>query len=315
MNDAIIGSTGFVGTNLCAAHDFSARFHSRNIAEIDGTRFDSVVCAAAPATMWAANQDPDGDLRNIQGLLSHLERMHADHFVLISTIAVLAQPDGLDEATDRFEATKAYGRNRRLLEEACLARFPRTYILRLPALFGRGLKKNLIFDILNPAPSFLKPDKYDELVGQLDGRAAANLQRVYTYAEEFKMYRCERDRLVGGDREALIRALKAVGFTAANFTNADSTFQFYALADLWSDIDVAKKNGLQVMHLAPEPLRAGDVFRELTGEDFDVRTATVYHEDMRTIHAKLWHQPKSYIRDRTSVLTGLKAFCQQSVQL
>src|SRR5262245_12258181 len=85
VTDAIIGATGFVGTNLCAQHDFSEQFHSRNISKIAGKAYDIVVCAAAPATMWAANKDPDGDLHNIHELLSHIERVDAERFVLIST--------------------------------------------------------------------------------------------------------------------------------------------------------------------------------------------------------------------------------------
>jgi nucleoside-diphosphate-sugar epimerase len=97
-SSAIIGSTGFVGSNLRASHNFNDNFNSRNIAQISGKSYDLVVCAAAPATMWAANKNPEGDLQNIRTLVASLKGIKAHRFVLISTIAVLADAAaGLDE--------------------------------------------------------------------------------------------------------------------------------------------------------------------------------------------------------------------------
>jgi hypothetical protein len=55
----------------------------------------------------------------------------------------------VDEATpiDATAAT-AYGRHRLELERYLSARFD-TLIVRLPGLFGRGLKKNVIYDLLH----------------------------------------------------------------------------------------------------------------------------------------------------------------------
>ena len=309
MSDALVGSTGFVGRNLSAVHAFGAGFHSRNIADISGRSFDTVVCAAAPATMWAANKDPEGDLANIRRLIGHLETVTAGRFVLVSTIAVLEDAAaGLDEGTQRFETAKAYGRNRRLLEAACQSLFPRTHVLRLPALFGRELKKNFLFDILNPVPSFLPPARFDALAARLPEPAARVLREAYAMADEVGMYRCDRARLAGPAGETLTRALFAAGFTALDFTHADSRYQYYGLARLWDDIGRVIDHEIGVMHLAPEPVGAGEVYAALTGQALESRSAPLYREDMRTRHAGLWDGPPGYIQSRAEVLAALKAF-------
>ncbi|MDG3438846.1 NAD-dependent epimerase/dehydratase family protein [Nitrospirillum amazonense] len=308
MADGLIGHTGFVGTNLGAAHTFAGLFNSKNIAELDGSQFDVLVCAAAPATMWAANKDPENDLQNIYRLLSHIERARAERFVLISTIAVLADPVGLDESTNRFETGKAYGRNRRFLEEACTALFPRCHVLRLPALFGSGLKKNFLFDILNPAPSFLSQERYKDMLDRLPHAAVGLLKAVYEFDQGLAMYRCARERLIGANRGLLVDAMRTAGFTALNFTNPDSSYQYYGLARLWSDIGVVIRNELPVVHLAPEPLRAGDIYQFVTGHSFSGTDAATYHEDMKTLHADLLGGSRGYIQDRASVLSDISTF-------
>lgn len=151
MTQALIGYTGFVGGNLLAQAPYEARFNSRNIREIEGQEFELVVCAGAPAAKWIANQKPDEDWANLEGLIAHLDRVKAPSFILVSTIDVYARPLGVDESSEAFATREAnaYGYHRRRLEEAVLARFPGATIIRLPGLFGSGLKKNVIYDFLN----------------------------------------------------------------------------------------------------------------------------------------------------------------------
>jgi len=57
--DALIGDSGFVGTNLARQHGFAASFNSRTIGQAAGNGFDTVLCAAAPGSMFEANRFPD----------------------------------------------------------------------------------------------------------------------------------------------------------------------------------------------------------------------------------------------------------------
>jgi nucleoside-diphosphate-sugar epimerase len=148
-SDALIGDTGFVGSNLLRRHSFESTFNSANIDEIRGRSFDLVVCAGARADQRKANADPAGDLNGIERLTRALEHVNARKLVLISTVDVFIEPRGVDEtSTVHMTGLHAYGRNRRLLEEIAASRFDAT-IVRLPALYGPGLTKDIIYDFLH----------------------------------------------------------------------------------------------------------------------------------------------------------------------
>ncbi len=147
---ALIGHTGFVGSNLLAQRHFDALYNSSSIGDIDGRRFTDVVCAGVSAVKWWANQNPDEDRLRIEGLIAHLDTIEADNFTLISTIDVYGTPVGVSEADQPApDGLHPYGLNRLLLERWVAGRFPFHQIVRLPALFGTGLKKNAIFDLMH----------------------------------------------------------------------------------------------------------------------------------------------------------------------
>jgi nucleoside-diphosphate-sugar epimerase len=150
MSSALIGYTGFVGGNLKNQHEFAELYNTQNIHEIDGKTFDLVVSSATPAEMWKANQDPEADMASIQSLMDHLATIKAEQFILISTIANYTRPIGVDEDSDLDTAhATPYGANRAKLEQFCREHFPKLLIVRLPGLFGNGLKKNAIYDLIH----------------------------------------------------------------------------------------------------------------------------------------------------------------------
>jgi len=160
---ALIGHTGFVGGNLDRQHSFCGRFNSKNIEEIRGASFDLVVVAGVQAKKWWANQNPAEDWAQIERLLNALSSVRAEKLVLISTIDVYPRPCGADEETPICEdPNNVYGVHRHRVEEALSRQFPTTCTVRLPGIFGDGLKKNVIFDLLhdniletiNPASRF-----------------------------------------------------------------------------------------------------------------------------------------------------------------
>ncbi len=79
--------------------------------------------------------------------MSALESMTAERFVLISTVDVYGQVNGVDESHPPMGAMP-YGVHRLELEQFIAACF-NALIVRLPAMFGPGLKKNAVYDLLN----------------------------------------------------------------------------------------------------------------------------------------------------------------------
>lgn len=150
MTSALIGHTGFVGSNLAAQQRFDERYDSKNIDSIAGRDFDLVVCAGAPGAKWLANQEPEKDRASIERLMAPLRSVRAKAFVLISTVDVFARAVGVDEdANADDEPATPYGRHRRDLERFVTERFDNALVVRLPGLFGPGLKKNVIYDFLH----------------------------------------------------------------------------------------------------------------------------------------------------------------------
>jgi hypothetical protein len=150
MTDALIGHTGFVGGTLLRQRGFEELYRSTDIGTIAGRDFGVVVCAGAPAQKWLANREPAADRARIEGLISNLASIKCSMFVLISTVDVFKNAVMVDESTDVDESgLHAYGSNRRLLEKFVASHFNQHLIVRLPGLVGPGLRKNVIYDLLN----------------------------------------------------------------------------------------------------------------------------------------------------------------------
>jgi dTDP-4-dehydrorhamnose reductase len=149
MNNCLIGYTGFVGSSLTDSQRYVLKINRGNIINLKGGRFDQITCAGLPAQKWKANQEPQKDLENTQNLICALKDVQADKFVLISTIDVYKSTTGITELETNQTPVHAYGKHRLLLEDFVRERFVNHLVLRLPALFGRNLKKNILFDLLN----------------------------------------------------------------------------------------------------------------------------------------------------------------------
>ncbi len=150
MKRALIGYTGFVGSNLNQQQEFTHTYNSSNIEEIREEQFDEIYFAGLPAAKWKCNLHPEDDIINVARIINNLREVSAGRFILISTVDVYKEPNGVDEDTPiLYDNHHAYGIHRRIFENFVREKFLNHFIIRLPGLFGDGLKKNIIYDFLN----------------------------------------------------------------------------------------------------------------------------------------------------------------------
>ena len=296
----LVGSTGFVGGNLLASHAFDAACHSTDVADQFGKDNDLVVYAGVPAAMYLANRDPEADLSVMRAARENLRRLNAKQTVLVSSIAVYADSRGRTEADEPAGAGLApYGANRLRLEQWVREDFENALIVRLPALYGRGLKKNFLYDLHTVAPAMLRPDKYRELAAKSDLVAAG-------YADGGNGFY----KLTGAVDAAALRAwFSQNDWNALHFTDSRSVYQFYDLAGLWGHIETALAAGLRVLNLATPPVSAAAVYRAVRGGPFkNELPGAPFDYDMRTEHAALFGGAGGYLCTEEEELAGIRRF-------
>lgn len=306
----LIGHSGFVGGALLRQSRFDACYNSVNIASIEGQAFGTLVCAAAPGSMLEANRAPERDAAQIDALIARLATVRAERFVLISSIAVLADfAAGDDESTGAFQQTLAYGRHRRALEAFVEDHFPGSLIVRLPALFGHGLRKNFLFDLMNPVPSLLAEAKRDALIGALEPAMAGWVEALYAPDAVTGLLKLDRATLNADRRRAALEdAVTTLGVSATQFHHPDTTYQYYPINRLWHDVGIALEARLSHLHLTAEPLTAAAIHARLTGRTMPETPARLHREDMRTRHAALWGAKGQYHFSAAATLERLAAF-------
>jgi hypothetical protein len=134
---ALVGYTGFVGANLVSPGRFTD--YSNTKQPLPPGHYEQIVCTALKGTKWWANVHPEEDYAMLGRLKEMLRHCTTDEFILISTIDALP-----------YEVVQtSYGKHRRWFEEWVKKTYLNVRIIRLPALFGPGLKKNVLFDLLH----------------------------------------------------------------------------------------------------------------------------------------------------------------------
>jgi nucleoside-diphosphate-sugar epimerase len=151
MNTLIIGRRGFVGSNLANLLPGATGVGRADIGAIAGDTFAEIYCAAPQAKKWWANQNPDQDRQEIDDLMAACRQIGCHgKFILFSTVDVYDPPLGMTERDLPQANVHPYGTNRYHLEKCITDHFgTKARIIRLPALVGQGLKKNIIYDLIN----------------------------------------------------------------------------------------------------------------------------------------------------------------------
>ena len=302
---SLVGYTGFVGSNIYSAGNFDAAYNSKNIAEAYGTNPDLLVYAGLRAEKYLANNAPEKDMELIFQAEKNIERIHPKMLVLISTIDVFKNPRGVDENTViETENLHAYGYNRYLLELWVRENFPAALIIRLPGLFGKNIKKNFIYDYINVIPFMLKAEKFYELAEK-----DSDLENYYNLQDN-GFYKVN---VSDADRDMLKDKFRMLGFSALNFTDSRSIYQFYNLERLWNDIQMVLSSGIKLWHPATEPVSAGELYQYLTGKEFNNELGGIpTNYDYRTIHDDLFGGKNGYICSKELVMEDIRRFVEEA---
>jgi len=300
---SLVGYTGFVGSNIYASagSEIEKVYNSKNIAEAFGTGPDVLIYAGLRAEKYLANKVPEKDMALIVQAEENIERIAPKKLVLISTIDVFKVPKGVDENSDiDTENLHAYGYNRYQLELWVRKNYPDALIIRLPGLFGKNIKKNFIYDYINVIPFMLKKTKFKELAEK-----DADLRKYYVLQDN-GFYRVN---VADTEKEMLKTKFRKLGFSALNFTDSRSVYQFYNLSNLWDDIRTALKADIKLWHPATEPVSAGEVYEYLTGEKFVNELDGVPADyGYRTIYADKFGGRDGYIADKNRIMMEINTF-------
>ena len=303
----IVGYTGFVGSNLAGQTAFDGLYNSANISEAFGRNPDILVYSGVRAEKFLANSEPQKDFDVIVNAIQNIQKINPKKVILISTVDVYPSAVGVDETNTIVSVDEqAYGKNRLYLEEWVEENFENYLIVRLPALFGKNLKKNFIYDLIQIVPFMLNEKKFQELFDK-----HLWLDAYYT-KQENGFYKL--NPIDGKDKTDLKQRFLDIGFTALNFTDSRGIFQFYNLDHLWADIEIALDNNIKKLNLATEPVSVNEIYRTIFDSDFSNEILPVAPKyDFQTVHASAFGRENGYIRGKETILNDIKKFISNAV--
>ena len=128
----------------------------------------------------------------------------------------------------------------------------------------------------------------------------------------------DRDQVIavagGPKKELLQKKFRKLGFTALNFTDSRSSFQFYSLGRLWEDIQIALNEGITLLNVATEPVTAAELYKALTGDVFkNELKGTPAKYDFRTTYASKFGGKDGYICSKEEVLADIRLFVKHMI--
>lgn len=299
---SLVGYTGFVGSNIAPNGEFDNLYNSKNISEAFGTKPDLLVYAGVRAEMFLANNFPEKDFDQIKEAFENIKKIEPKQIVLISTISVYGEnPCGDEDTIINENQLTAYGKNRLWLENKVSGNFSNHLIVRLPALYGKNIKKNFIFDYIYYTPSMLKGEKYLELK-----KMNPELEDYYKLQDN-GFYKCRK--LKSFERKNLIELLKSVNFSALNFTDSRSKYQFYNLHYLWGHISKALDIGIKKLNITSEPVYIAELYEYLEGKSFiNELSETPFNQNLLSKYSDAFNGKNGYLFNKDFELDDIKKF-------
>lgn len=234
MTSALIGYTGFVGSNLMDSHGFDDLYNTSNIEQFQGRSYDLVVTAGNRADSFRINNNGAADRSEIDQLVDTISSAQIGRLVLISTVCVYPAGSSPNESTPLTESgLTPYGANR-LHQERRLASHFDTLVVRLPQLYGARLKKGVVYDF-------------------------ANHYRVEHIRPKTKFQHYDVRRLWGDIQAALDADLAALNIATPPITNAELAREVFGI-NIDDQVPVEPESPFAQSYTRNMTTRHGDVF-------------------------------------------------------
>lgn len=309
MKTALIGYTGFVGSNIAQNMKFDDYYNSKNILDIKDKEYDFLVCSGIRAEKYLANKYPERDLEEIKAFLKNLESLkRVGKIVFISTIDVYKNPIDVTEDTKIDEnGLQPYGKNRFFAEKYIQDNFDDYLIIRLPGLFGKNLKKNFLYDMITKIPTMVVKEKYLSILNKLENKEKdifinsydRNIDNNYVYNNK--------------NRIELISILEKIGFTSINFTDSRSFFQFYNLNKLSKDIKVALEKKIKKLNISSEPISAKVIAKEVFGYEMKniIKEKLPLNYNFKSKYFELFDGKNGYLYSKEEIIEDIKNFVKE----
>lgn len=252
----LVGYTGFVGSNLLETMFFDEIYNSKNIQDAYGKNPDLMIYAGVKGTKFLANKYPDEDRKNINEAIHNIIKINPKKLVLISTIDVYDNLDCKDEDyIIKPELLHDYGKNRYFLEQWVCKNVNDYHIIRLPAIYGKNLKKNFIYDLINPIPRYLNRNDYDLIKIEFK-----NIDFYYNFKEHvYELYKIDMD---------IYRYFINSKYSTIRFTDYRANYQYLNL-NILSDIirEMIDKN-IKIVNAVSEPVNSMVLYEKVKNKSF-----------------------------------------------
>jgi hypothetical protein len=150
----LIGNTGLVGSTILESESYDHTFNSKNLHTFNDIAKDGdeLFLTCLPATKWMVNKNLTEDIQNIYRIINTIGQHSYSKITLISTIDVYNDsPLGVNETYSPNISKLSYGNNRYLFELMVreMVKTDNLKIFRIPALFNKNIKKNVLYDLIH----------------------------------------------------------------------------------------------------------------------------------------------------------------------
>lgn len=302
----LVGSTGFVGRNLIKQGSFEKVYHRTNVEEAYTSSPEIMIYAGVTGMKFWANKFPMEDMKVIECAKRNIEKINAKKLILISTVDVYDDLESDENRNNQRSQFGMYGKHRLELEQWVKKEVLDYHIVRLPAIYGDGLKKNYIYDLIHIIPPMLSEPLFKKLKAEIK-----EIENSYEKSYDGFYYFKSSYKNVVELREKFMHTL----YNAVSFTNCNSDFQYYNLSWLWNDILFIMDKGIRCINFVTEPINSGELYRMIYGEKFQGITSGAeikYH--LKSKHADLFGGKNGYIYSKEYILNDLINYIRRELK-